>query len=500
MARYVKFMRGTPSAYAALVTKENDTLYFISNPGDSEVSLYLGSKLISGNGIAGPGSAGDLSELLGLNDLSDVIVNTLDLADASFLIYNQAQNAWVNVNRDALAFAGSTSLSNGKAGLVPAPTSEDVNKFLRADGSWATIPASEAISSTAVYEIIPNEEEDKETALARVLNGTELHQGDIAIVKVLIANDKYEHTAYVFNDHKWVAMDGNYSADNVYFKSDFVFTENVGTVVIPESGNIEVPAAGMNVTEFFNSLFSKVKEPEITQPTASISYDNVKTYYEVGETVTPKYTTTFTSGSYEFGPSDTGVTVSSYTISDTNGNSATTASGTLPSFVVKDDTKYNITATIAYTDGVKANNNLNKESNSYIESGSITKVTSYVRGYRAAFAGMDSTNEAITSDLIRGLDVAWNYNGSKTITLDASTADVTPTRFIVAIPANSTRTGISKVEMPKSQYANCTSDYKLQETNVLVKGANNADAIEYKVWIYAPAKIGAEEVHEITMN
>jgi hypothetical protein len=113
---------------------------------------------------------------------------------------------------------------------------------------------------------------------------------------------------------------------------------------------------------------------------------------------------------------------------------------------------------------------------------------------------MDSTNEAITSDLIRGLDIAWNYNSGKTITLDASTADVTPTRFIVAVPANSTRTGISKVEMPKSQYANCTSDYKLQETNVLVKGANNADAIEYKVWIYAPAKIGAEEVHEITMN
>jgi hypothetical protein len=295
-------------------------------------------------------------------------------------------------------------------------------------------------------------------------------------------------------------MDGNYSADNVYFKSDFVFTENVGTVVIPESGNIEVPAAGMNVTEFFNSLFSKVKEPEITQPTASISYDDVETYYEVGETVTPKYTTTFTPGSYEFGPSDTGVTVSSYTISDTNGNSATTASGTLSSFTVKDDTKYNITATIAYTNGVKANNNLNRESNSYIESSSITKVTPYIRGYRAAFAGMDSTNEAITSDLIRGLDIAWNYNDSKIITLDASTADVTPTRFIVAVPANSTRTGISKVEMPKSQYANCTSDYKLQETNVLVKGANNADAIEYKVWIYAPAKIGAEEVHEITMN
>jgi hypothetical protein len=50
-------------------------------------------------------------------------------------------------------------------------------------------------------------------------------------------------------------MDGNYSADNVYFKSDFTFTENVGTVVIPDSGSTIVEATGKNVTEFLSSLF-----------------------------------------------------------------------------------------------------------------------------------------------------------------------------------------------------------------------------------------------------
>jgi hypothetical protein len=42
-------------------------------------------------------------------------------------------------------------------------------------------------------------------------------------------------------------MDGNYNADNVYFDDDFIFTESVGTVVIPESGSTKVAAAGKNI-------------------------------------------------------------------------------------------------------------------------------------------------------------------------------------------------------------------------------------------------------------
>ena len=36
-------------------------------------------------------------------------------------------------------FTGATSVLSGAAGLVPAPETGDENKFLRGDGSWATV-------------------------------------------------------------------------------------------------------------------------------------------------------------------------------------------------------------------------------------------------------------------------------------------------------------------------------------------------------------------------
>jgi hypothetical protein len=486
-------MRGTPAAYAALAQKDIDTLYFIAEPTATEGCLYLGNKLIAGNGT--PGMGGDLSELLSLNDLSDVIVNTLDLADASFLIYDQKKQAWVNCSKEALYFVGSSSLSDGKAGLVPAPMQGEEHKFLRADGTWAAIPANTV--DAMVYQVTANEGEEKEAAIVRIVNGAELHNGDIAIVKVLVAENVYEHTAYIYNGANWSAMDGNYSAENVYFKSDFVFTENVGTVKVPETGNIEVAAAGLNVAEFFNKLFSEVKEPVITPVEFTASLKDTLTYYEVGTTISPKYSTTFTPGSYEFGP-ETGVTVSAYSVVDTDGNKATAASGTMPAFTVADDTKYNIIVTATYGDGVKALNNLQKESDLYIEGNSISAATSFIRGYRSSFAGVDNGTGAIDSSVIRNLANAWNYNAGKILTIDAETIE-NPTRIIVAIPANSTRKGITEVIMPESMNFNCTADY-VQQDNIMVDGAEGAAAAEYKVWVYAPSKMGADEVHKITMN
>ena len=45
---YVKFLRGTPSAYNNLAQKEKDTLYFVLNPEDTVGRLYLGDVLIAG--------------------------------------------------------------------------------------------------------------------------------------------------------------------------------------------------------------------------------------------------------------------------------------------------------------------------------------------------------------------------------------------------------------------------------------------------------------------
>ena len=41
LANYVKFLRGTPTAYAALTTKDKDTLYFITEKGQKVGRIYL---------------------------------------------------------------------------------------------------------------------------------------------------------------------------------------------------------------------------------------------------------------------------------------------------------------------------------------------------------------------------------------------------------------------------------------------------------------------------
>ena len=68
MENYVKFLRGTPAAFEKLAAKDNNTLYFISEPGAKNGLLYLGEKLIAG------GTSGDISNL-SLEDLKDIDIS-----------------------------------------------------------------------------------------------------------------------------------------------------------------------------------------------------------------------------------------------------------------------------------------------------------------------------------------------------------------------------------------------------------------------------------------
>lgn len=137
LPNYVKFLRGTPTAYANLTTKDMDTLYFISTADSNAGSLYLGTKLIS-NGVYDTGAAN-------LSELADVQINTV-LAD-QVLYYNGT--SWVNKNVSELntnatisVMVGATADVAGMKGLVPAPAAGDQLRFLRGDGTWATVDTS----------------------------------------------------------------------------------------------------------------------------------------------------------------------------------------------------------------------------------------------------------------------------------------------------------------------------------------------------------------------
>lgn len=142
-ANYVKFLRGTPSAYAALETKDSDTLYFIIATGASYGKLYLGDILVAGN-VTPDGT--DIIDSLG--ELVDVKLS--GLKTGQILGFNGTD--WVNMDLPSVVegsvMQGATESAAGVAGYVPAPQAGDQNKFLRGDGTWQNVTAGVAKDSS----------------------------------------------------------------------------------------------------------------------------------------------------------------------------------------------------------------------------------------------------------------------------------------------------------------------------------------------------------------
>lgn len=133
LENYVKFLRGTPAAYSALTTKDNDTLYFISEVGASTGTLYLGSKQITGGTIDG-------SELK-LGDLQDILLHE-DLPTDAILMWNGTKWESVSLSSVISVMKGATASEDGVAGLVPVASAGQQEYFLRGDGTWADVGVS----------------------------------------------------------------------------------------------------------------------------------------------------------------------------------------------------------------------------------------------------------------------------------------------------------------------------------------------------------------------
>ena len=137
LANYVKFLRGTPTAYAALAEKDKDTLYFITAEGQKLGKIYLGEVLVAGNVTAeGDSIIDSLAELID--------VDLRGLTNGQVLGYNGTK--WVPMDLPkAVAVSvmtGATANTAGAEGLVPMPKAGDEYKFLRGDGTWATVEIS----------------------------------------------------------------------------------------------------------------------------------------------------------------------------------------------------------------------------------------------------------------------------------------------------------------------------------------------------------------------
>ena len=341
-------------------------------------------------------------------------------------------------------------------------------------------------------EVVPNEEESDAQALARVI--TTPKKGDMAVVVREFVNGKHSYTAYIY-DIAWSAMDGNYSADNVYFDKDLTYTANIGVLTVPSSGSGTISASGKNVKDVLASILASEKNPSTVAPAVTIGTQTNFGTFEIGTKKNLVYGATLSAGSYTYGPA-TDITAKTWEATCTGvTGSKTTASGTFEN-VVAEATAKTITVKATYDAGAIPVTNLgNQYPAGQIKAGSASKTSSSLVGVRYMFWGpMTDASAELNSANIRALA---HKEESKAKTLATFGPGDKAVKVVVAVPAGRK---ITKVLLTSSMNADITSSFAKQTSTVSVEGAQGYAGTAYDVYVYQPASIDKGERYAITIG
>lgn len=452
LINYVKFQRGTPSAYKNLSVKDEDTLYFVSEADSITGVLYLGEKLISS------GNNGDIIMASLLKDLSDVDIS--NVADKDLLGYDAVSQKWVPVQ------------------------DQDTD------------------TKTQVFTSQINDGEDRNEAILNLTNGITVHTGDFVILKV-ISSIVAVNYIYIYDGSEWILINNinnsgeeqsePITADNVNFVEDFYITENLGKIET-EGMPTKVSAAGKNLSELLTDLFFVEKNPTTEYPVLKYLSISTDSAVPVGTTLTPICKATFNAGSYTYGP-ETEVKVSSWEISDTYGYNTTLTNMTdlnftMPSVVITDE-PYQITIKANYTDGTMPITNTGVEyAEGQIKASSLSHTFAAINGYFPCYYGIDTTTDSINANLITNLTNSGNPFTLNKITFTAAETKGA-TKFIIALPVNS-GLEVKTAILTSTMGVSVLDLYEISDLTI--------NDIQYKVYTYAPASIGEDEIHDITIG
>lgn len=335
------------------------------------------------------------------------------------------------------------------------------------------------------YTVVRNTDESDDAAIARALGEALANKGDIAVIKTALGTEpeSYSFMGYVYDGATWGAMDGNVSSDNVIMSQDILLAGSytqVGNITKTASETKTLEAQGKTMTKVWESIFTKELFPSKPTPSCSVTLTNAGAK-EVGETFSPSYTTSFDKKAYAYPPKDTGVTVSAWSVKDSNGVEKTTSTGSFDSFTVGDDTNYKLTATADYSDGLVPKSNLgNDYADSQIKAGTTAAAnSSAVTGYRKWFTYVGTSLDTINSAFIR--EHATSQGAADTsFNVDLTIPDGTK-RVFVAIPSSKGKTLSSVIDVDGMGLD--VKDNSTKKT-VAVEGANGYTAVNYDVFLF----------------
>lgn len=367
--------------------------------------------------------------------------------------------------------------------------------------------------------------------IAKLSDTASYVNGDIAVQKVDIdLSGHQQYTAYRWSEvngtYQWAALDGNYSADNVYFPNDMTMTYAFGKYSVPESGSYTLSCAGKSVAAVINDAYAETKSGTVTPPNVTLTTTATLTG-EVGATYTvPAATLKFTSGSYQYGPSPTGsvisagnATVNCTEESTTKSNDSTlTNNGTvvLPAGATNaksfadGSTVYNFTSTATYSDGAVPKNNIGGDDPAKKIAGATKtpSATCTATGHRYGFYGYRLASEsrldfdAMTSDNIRNGIHATKWDFTAGAWPSKFTVPTNSTQIIFAVPSSVIGTNHQYIKMSNvalGTYFFMNNGLLRNPTNNLsVDGAAADTGMAYAVWTINPADpFAAEAVYNI---
>lgn len=371
-------------------------------------------------------------------------------------------------------------LMKGEMGVEFTDAGETKMKLGDGQKTWAQLDyfgGETDVHQAQVYQADLAEGEDDIAAITRVVGENALFESDMAIVKSTIG-EAVTYTAYVYNDSKWQAMNGNYNANNVYFDKDLFTTKEIGYITL-ENGSAHIPSTGKNLTDTWEQIFVKEQNPTVTPP--AVSFTQVTTgSFEVGTSVTPSYDAKMSAGSYSYGPA-TGLTAKSWNVNLRKGNTSvqnkTTAKDSFTAIVLADGDSYTINAEASYDNAAVPVTNKGKAyAAGQIKAGKVSKTSGTISCYRNTFYGTTANKDSLDSPTIRALNKtgkALKAGDSVTIALPVGVV-----RVVFAYPA--TLRDITSVKDINGLNAEIVSAFK-KET-ITVAGAGNDAGISYKVF------------------
>lgn len=383
------------------------------------------------------------------------------------------------------------------------------------DLSYAGIDTAqlEAIEDN-YYKVIPTTKEDGELqtdaeALATIASPA---KGDIAVVERVIdasgIGTATSMTAYMYDGEKWCALDGNYSASNVYLPKAITLAGDYTSIGNYSKG--DVIAAGTSLEALFNGLLQQELYPTASIPTASITLSGTTTGEAGASYTTPTATLKITSvGSYTYGPA-TGITfdignvklaegaepttATNFTINTSAlglNNTITLKSATTSAVYTDGGQTYTFSGTATHTQGAMPVTNLGNNYESVrINASDITIADSSktFKAWRNYWYGFISTTDYATisrntstnvvGDGTKNLTAGGAAISNKTLpTITATSGDRMP---VVVMPTSANKT-VKSATMPSSLNAPVTFT-KLGTVDI--HGYNGYDAVSYDVWGY----------------